>query len=107
MLAGKTLAHRQLDFALASGCESVIALGDGGSADAIGLRHAAEAAGARFQSIRDGHGLLGAIRAEDELLALAPGLLPEAAEAVDLLSKGRVVLVLPASAGVAAGFERI
>lgn len=106
-LAGKTLAHRQLDFALAAGCESVIALGDGGSAEAIGLRHAAEAAGARFQAIRDGHGLLGAVHAEDELLALAPGLLPEAAEAIDLLGKGKVVLVLPAGAGTAAGFERI
>jgi hypothetical protein len=106
-LAGKTLAHRQLDFALAAGCESVIALGDGGSAEAIRLRHAAEAAGARFQAIRDSHGLLGAVRAEDELLALAPGLLPEAAQAVDLLGKGKVVLVLPAGAGTAAGFERI
>lgn len=106
-LAGKTLAHRQLDFALAAGCEGVIALGDGGSAEAIGLRHAAEAAGARFQAIRDSHGLLGAVRAEDELLAFAPGLLPEAAEAIDLLGKGKVVLVLPAGAGVAAGFERI
>lgn len=106
-LAGKTLARRQLDFALAAGCESVIALGDGGSAEAIGLRHAAEAAGARFQAIRDCHGLLGAVRAEDELLALAPGLLPEAPEVLELLGKGKVVLVLPAGTGVAAGFERI
>jgi hypothetical protein len=105
--AGKTLARRQLEFALAAGCEGVIVLGDGASAEAIGLRHAAEAAGARFQAIRDCHGLLGAVRAEDELLALAPGLLPEAAEAIDLLGKGKVVLVLPAGAGVAAGFERI
>jgi hypothetical protein len=106
-LAGKSLARRQLDFALAAGCESVIALGDGGSAEAIGLCHAAEASGARFQAIRDSHGLLGAVRAEDELLALAPGLLPEAAEAVELLGKGKVVLVLPAGTGTAAGFERI
>jgi hypothetical protein len=106
-LAGKKLARRQLEFALAAGCESVIALGDGGSAEAIGLRHAAEASGARFQAIRDSHGLLGAVRAEDELLALAPGLLPEAAEAIELLGKGKVVLVLPAGAGTAAGFERI
>jgi hypothetical protein len=106
-LAGKTLARRQLDFALAAGCESVIALGDGGSAEAIALRHAAEAAGARFQAIRDSHGLLGAVRAEDELLALAPGLLPEAPAALELLGKGKVVLVLPAGAGTAAGFERI
>jgi hypothetical protein len=106
-LAGKTLARRQLDFALALGCESVIALGDGAAPEAIALRHAAEAAGARFQAIRDSHGLLGAVRADDELLALAPGLLPEAADALELLSKGKVVLVLPAAAGTAAGFERI
>ena len=106
-LAGKTLARRQLDFALAAGCESVIVLGDGGSAEAIALRHAAEAAGARFQAIRDGHGLLGAVRADDELLALAPGVLPEAPAAIDALAKGRTVLVLPAGPGVAAGFERI
>ena len=106
-VAGKSLAQRQLDFALAAGCESVIALGDGGSAEAIALRHAAEAAGARFQAIRDSHGLLGAVRAEDELLALAPGLLPEAEAALEVLGKGKVVLVLPAGAGTAAGFERI
>ena len=106
-LAGKTLAHRQLDFALAAGCEGVIVLGDGGSGEAIALRHAAEAAGARFQAIRDGHGLLGAVGADDELLVLAPGLLPEAPDAVEALAKGRRVLVLPAGPAVAAGFERI
>ena len=105
-LAGKTLARRQLDFALAAGCESVIVLGDGASAEAIALRHAAEGAGARFQAIRDSQGLLGAVRADDELLALAPGLLPEAPAALEAL-KSRAVLVLPAGPGVAAGFERI
>ena len=106
-LAGKTLARRQLDFALAAGCESVIALGDGGSAEAIALRHATEAAGARFVAIRDSHGLLGAVGAADALLALAPGLLPESVEALDALAGRGVVLVLPAGPGVAAGFERI
>ena len=107
VLAGKTLARRQLDFALAAGCESVIALGDGASPEAIALRHAAEAGGARFQAVRDSHGLLGAVRADDELLALAPGLLPEAPAALEALGESRVVLVLPAGTGVAAGFERI
>ena len=106
-LAGKTLARRQLDFALAAGCESVIALGDGASAQAIALRHATEAAGARFQAIRDSHGVLGVVRAADELLALAPGLLPEAGGALAALDKGAALLVLPAGPGVAAGFERI
>lgn len=107
VLAGKTLARRQLDFAIAAGCEAVIALGDGGSAEAIALRHAAEAEGLRFQAIRDSHGLLGAIHADDDLLVLAPGLLPEAPEAIEALMKGRRVLVLSAGPAVSAGFERI
>jgi hypothetical protein len=106
-LAGKTLAWRQMEFALAAGCEQIIALGDGSSAEAIGLRHAAEAAGARFQSIREPQGLLGLVRAADELLVLAPGLLAEAPRALELLENGNTVLTLPAAQGVAAGFERI
>jgi hypothetical protein len=106
-IAGKSLARRQLDFALAAGCERVIALGNGASPEAIALRHAAEARGARFQSIGDAHGLLGAVPAADELLVLAPGLLPEDARALEALERGTAVLVLPAGPGVAAGFERI
>jgi len=106
-VAGKTLARRQLDFALAAGCGRIVVLGDGGSPEAIALRHAAEAAGARFQAIGSGHGLLGAVSAADELLVLAPGLLPDATAAIALLEKGPAVLVLPAAPGVAAGFERI
>ena len=106
-LAGKALARRQLDFALAAGCERIVAVGDGGGAEAIALRHAAEAAGARFQAIRDGHGLLGAVRATDELLVLAPGLVAEDEEVREILATGTAVLVLPAGSGVAAGFERI
>jgi len=75
--------------------------------EAIALRHAAEARGARFQCIGDTHGLLGAVPAADELLVLAPGLLPEDAVALESLERGSAVLVLPAGPGVAAGFERI
>lgn len=106
-LAGKTLARRQLEFALAAGCERVIALGNGAAPEAIALRHAAEARGARFQCIGETHGLLGAVPAADELLVLAPGLLPEDRGALESLERGSAVLVLPAGPGVAAGFERI
>jgi hypothetical protein len=106
-VVGKSLARRQLDFALAAGCERVIALGNGAAPEAIALRHAAEARGARFHSIGDTHGLLGAVPAADELLVLAPGLLPEDAGALESLERGSAVLVLPAGIGVAAGFERI
>jgi hypothetical protein len=107
LIAGKSLARRQLDFALAAGCERVIALGNGASPEAIALRHASEARGARFVSIGDAHGLLGAVPAGDELLVLAPGLLPEDRRALDALERGTAILVLPAGPGVAAGFERI
>jgi hypothetical protein len=106
-LAGKSIARRQLDFALAAGCERVIALGDGASPEAVALRLAAEGHGARFQCIVDAHGLLGAVPAGDELLVLAPGLLAEEAGALESLERGSAVLVLPAGPGVAAGFERI
>lgn len=106
-VAGKTLARRQLDFALAAGCESIIVIGDGAAPEAIGLRHEAEAAGARFVAIRDSHGLLGAVRAADQLLVLVPGLLPETNAALAALGKGNALLVLAAGPGVAAGFERI
>ena len=106
-LAGKTIARRQLDFALAAGCERVIALGNGALPEALALRHATEARGARFQCIGDAHGLLGAVPAGDELLVLASGLVAEDTSALEALERGSAVLVLPAGPGVAAGFQRI
>jgi hypothetical protein len=106
-LAGKSIARRQLDFALAAGSERVIALGNGALPEAVALRHVAEARGVRFQCIGDAHGLLGAVPAGDELLVLAPGLVAEEPGALEALERGSAVLVLPAGPGVAAGFERI
>ena len=106
-VAGKTLAQRQLEFVLAAGSERVIALGDGASTEAVALRQGAEGAGARFDVMRDGHRLLGALGASDELLVLAPGVLADSPAAMDMLAKGNKVLVLPAASGIPAGFERI
>ena len=50
MLAGKSIARHQLDFALALGCRSVICLGHGAASETISLRHAAEASGAATQT---------------------------------------------------------
>ena len=105
-IAGKTLARRQLEFALATGCTRIVGLGDGTSPEAIALGHTAERSGARFIAIRDSHGLFGAVRAEDELLVLAPGLLPDCGPVVDALKQPAVV-VIPAADAARAGFERI
>ncbi len=106
-LAGKSLAQRQLAFALAAGAEQIVLQGDDTSQDAIEVRQVAERGGAKVIAISDGHGLLGVVRAADHLLVIAPGLLPEAPSALEMLGKGSSLLVLPASVGIPAGFERI
>ncbi len=106
-VAGKPIARHQLDLALALGCEKILGLGNGATPEAIALRHAAEASGARFQAMRGVRDLPAAVHGDDLLLVLAHGLLPESARAFALLKEGQGVLVLPAEAGWGAGFERL
>jgi hypothetical protein len=107
MLAGKSLARRQLDFALAAGCRHIIALGPNSPPEGPALRKAAEHRGARFEAIADSTGLSDLVEPKDELLVLMPGLLPESPAMLEVLCHGPMVLVLPAASGTAAGFERI
>ena len=86
----------------------VIAHGGGASDDAIALRHAAEKAGMRYQSISNTHALTGAIGKDDSLLVMQPDLLPEAKQALELLrAEGDRLLVVSAGPGTAASLERI
>jgi hypothetical protein len=107
LLAGRTLARHQLEFALAFGCKKVILFGHGASAEAIDLRHAAEGGGAQVQVVRGVRDLPAAVRGDDRLLVLAHGLLTDSEAAFKQLGQGDGVLVLPAEAGWSAGFERL
>ncbi|MFB0611517.1 hypothetical protein [Aurantiacibacter poecillastricola] len=108
VIAGKSLAHRQMLFAREAGCETVIAHGNGASPEGIALRHAAERLGMKFQVIASTHALIGIIGSEDSLLVLERGLLPESRSALDLLrAEGERVLVVSSGPGAAAGLERI
>ncbi len=107
-IAGKSIAQRQLLFARECGCTMIIAHGGGASPEALALRHATEKAEMRFAVISHSHALPGAVGADDSLLVLQPGLLPEAQQALDLLrAEGDRLLVASAGPGTAAGFERI
>lgn len=106
-LAGRSLPRHQLDFALAQGCEKIIALGYGASKEVTELRHATEAAGAQFQIARGVRDLPAAVRGDDALTVFAHGLLPDSSQAFERLKEGHGVLVLPAEAGWSAGFERL
>jgi hypothetical protein len=107
LLAGRSIARHQTEFALALGCEKVVLFGDGSSAEASALRHAAERADAQVQVVSGVRYLPAAVRGDDQLLVLAHGLLPESQEAFERLQEGPCLLVLPAHAGWSAGFERL
>ncbi len=105
--AGRSIALRQLDLALALGCERIVCLADHLHQPLLPLQHRCEAAGARFHVVTGPRPLVGLLRATDELLVLAEGLLPLESSVFELLSKHSGVLVLPAETGIPAGFERV
>jgi hypothetical protein len=106
-LGGVVLGRHQLALMLALGCQRVVCIAARVDPALIELQHLAEEAGARFHVVPGPHGLLGTVTTADEVVALADGLLawPESARA--LIEAGPAVLVQPAEAGLAAGFERI
>ncbi|NBC36118.1 hypothetical protein GTZ99_06045 [Novosphingobium sp. FSY-8] len=106
-VGGIALARHQLTLALALGCERVICIGHRAEGDWLDLQHVAEAAGLRFHLVANLHAVLALITAQDEVVALADGLLAPIEPALGLLSGEPVVLVQPVEAGVARGFERL
>lgn len=106
-VAGRTLVRHQLDCALSLGCEKIACQAHGFSRELLDLQHVAEKSGAQFQVLSGSRALSGMVRAADELLVFADGLLPDCALAETLLADRPAVLVLAAEEGIAAGFERI
>jgi hypothetical protein len=106
-IAGRTVAHRQADLALALGCERIACLADRATPQMVRMQHAAEAAGARFNAITGAHSLTGLVKAADELFVVAPQLLLDPGLVSDALANRPGILVIPAEKGIAAGFERI
>lgn len=105
-LAGARLVERQLDIALAAGCETIACLAATVGREVIDLQHRAEAAGARFIALREAHKLSGIVAAQDELLVLAAGVLPDEAAIERHLAKPGV-LVFPEDPAIQRGYERV
>ncbi len=105
-LAGARLVERQLDIALAAGCETITCLATTVGREVIDLQHRAEAAGARFIALREAHKLSGIVSAQDELLVMASGVLPDEDAVLRHLAKP-AVLVFPEDPAVGRGYERI
>ncbi|MGD9663626.1 MAG: hypothetical protein AB7U34_00220 [Novosphingobium sp.] len=105
--AGRSVARRQLDLALALGCERIVFVTDYLHQPLLALQHICETAGARFNTVSGARAFSGLIKANDELLVLADSLVPLSDKARQRLDKGPCVLTLPCEEGIAAGFERI
>lgn len=105
-LAGARLVERQLDIALAAGCDTITCLATTVGREVMDLQHRAEAAGARFIALRDPHKLSGLVAAQDELLVFAAGVLPDEDVILRHLSKP-CVLVFPEEPAIQRGYERI
>lgn len=106
-VGGISLARHQLGLVLALGCERIVCIARGLQQDLVELQHVAEDHGARFHVVSGPRGLVGLVAANDELIALADGLLAAPADALAQIEAGPGVLVQPIELGLPAGFERI
>ena len=97
----------QADLVRALGCNRIICLCDGPTPELLSLQQEAEADGVQVNLIRGPLQLVGLVSADQELVVLADGLVPDRSITSRLFGEGRGVATLPAEAGIAAGFERI
>lgn len=106
-IAGKSVAMRQAQLALAMGCERVICLAQGLPSELIAVQHMVEREGMRFHAIAGPRALAGLVSVADELLVFADGVIPDSDMVRTHLGEGRGLLALPADPAVERGFERI
>lgn len=106
-LGGRPLLAWQAELARALDCTRLIILCDGASPEIIEVQRTAEAEGIRVHLIRGPLQLVGLVSADESLVVIADGLIPDRNRLVHLFGAGRGVATLPAEAGLAAGFERI
>ncbi len=113
-LAGRPVLARQVDWLRSIGCERIWCLCERIDGEVLRLQQEVEAAGGSFQPLRGFLHLPALVRAEDELVILADGLLPDPALVAALLAQAtppRFVAALAATSPLVAqhpqDFERI
>ncbi|WP_296716429.1 hypothetical protein [Erythrobacter sp.] len=114
-LAGRSVLARQVDLLRAQGCERILCLCDRVDGEVLRVQAAVEASGGTFQALRGFLHLPAMVRADDELVILADGLVPDPAMVRDLFATGpqppRFVACLPAESAMVSrhpdDFERI
>lgn len=105
--AGKTVLSHQIDCAAHLGCERVVCLASGLGPDLSAARSYCERAGLRFDLVELHLRLIDLITADDEIVVICDGVLPDRAVLVETLAKHPGVVAFPADPAIALGFERI
>lgn len=105
--AGKSVLSHQIDCAAHLGCDRVICLVGGLGPDMGAARAYAERAGIRFEIAESNLRLASQITADDEVIVLADGVLPDRPALVGALAERQGVAAFPADEGVERGFERL
>lgn len=114
-LAGRSVLAWQVALLRDLGAERILCLCDGAAGEVLRLQHEIEASGAAFHALNGFAALAALVRAEDDLIILRDGLVPDPALARALVEAGpalqKVVVCLPADHALAANypedFERI
>lgn len=106
-LGGRTLLSWQIELAHDLGCDRFVCLTEAKTDAFTKIREQIEQFGGEFHTISGPMPLAALLTADDELVVIADGLVPDREETVELLKDRRGVLALPDEPGVAAGFERI
>lgn len=86
-LAGRSVLARQVDLLRSLGCERILCLYESPDAEMLRVQQTVEAGGGSFQALRGFLHLPALVRAEDELVILADGLLPDPALAARILGE--------------------
>ncbi len=101
------MLRRQVDIALALGCERCIVVSQGLPERLVEIQHLVEGKGRKFHAIAGPRALSGLVSTADELLVFGDGVVPDEAHVRSALADHRGVFVLPADPAVSQGFERI
>lgn len=105
--AGRSVLAHQIDCAAQLGCEKVIVLATGLGHELLTAQRHCERAGMRFQPIDGISGLSSTVTADDTVLLIADGVLPDRQILVDKLATHPAILSFPADDTVGLGYERI
>lgn len=114
-LAGQSVLSWQVDLLQMLGAERVLCLTEGALGEVLRLQHGVEATGAKFHALQGFAAIPALVRAEDDLIVLRDGLVPDPLLMRDLFGDGemvqRVIASFPASHPMAQAhpidFERV